>query len=118
MMKSMPAGSFSSDTFVLALPIFLASTLGWSRPAVGAFLALWIIGYGIVQAIAPAIVGGKKGQATTTGTSPPTAARLAWWTAALVLPLGGILLALRLDASATATMRPAREMSLPESPRG
>jgi len=38
--------------FVVALPVFL-STLGWSHTEVGGFLALWIIGYGIVQATAP-----------------------------------------------------------------
>ncbi|NDH85073.1 MAG: MFS transporter, partial [Acidimicrobiia bacterium] len=35
--------------FVVALPVFLADTLGWSHEGVGAFLAAWVIGYGIVQ---------------------------------------------------------------------
>ncbi len=38
--------------FVVGLPVFL-SQLGWSTYAVGAFLALWVVGYGIVQAAVP-----------------------------------------------------------------
>lgn len=41
--------------FVVALPVYLATQLGWSAPQIGGFLALWIIGYGAVQALAPAI---------------------------------------------------------------
>lgn len=43
--------------FVVALPVFLASTLGWDFWQVGGFLAAWIIGYGLVQAFAPSITG-------------------------------------------------------------
>jgi predicted MFS family arabinose efflux permease len=39
--------------FVVALPIFLDEVLGWSFEGIGAFLALWVIGYGIVQTFAP-----------------------------------------------------------------
>lgn len=42
--------------FVVALPVFLAGTLGWNHPQVGGFLALWIIGYGMVQASAPRLL--------------------------------------------------------------
>ncbi len=38
--------------FVVALPVFLYQQLHWSFSAVGSFMALWIIGYGIVQASA------------------------------------------------------------------
>jgi len=41
--------------FVVGLPVFL-SQLGWSSYSVGAFLALWVIGYGIVQAAVPEIL--------------------------------------------------------------
>jgi MFS family permease len=43
--------------FVVGLPVFLYSELGWSFWQVGAFLALWVIGYGAVQAAAPRFVG-------------------------------------------------------------
>ena len=46
--------------FVLALPIFLSSALAWSHAQVSGFLAVWVIGYGIVQASAPAFVGEEK----------------------------------------------------------
>jgi MFS family permease len=41
--------------FVVGVPVFLYSA-GWTFTMVGAFLALWTIGYGAVQALAPAIV--------------------------------------------------------------
>jgi len=42
--------------FVVALPVFLHSVLGWSFVTVGSFMALWVIGYGFVQAGAPALL--------------------------------------------------------------
>ena len=39
--------------FVVGAPVFLASTAGWNYNQVGAFMASWIIGYGIVQAYVP-----------------------------------------------------------------
>lgn len=42
--------------FVVALPVFLASSLGWDFWQVGSFLALWVIGYGVVQALTPRII--------------------------------------------------------------
>ena len=42
--------------FVVGVPIFLATSLGWTFTQVGSFLALWIIGYGIVQSVAPALI--------------------------------------------------------------
>ncbi len=41
--------------FVVGLPVFLYAS-GWSFTMVGGFLALWTIGYGAVQAAAPALV--------------------------------------------------------------
>jgi len=43
--------------FVVALPVFLQSVLGWTFTQVGAFLALWVIGYGFIQGLAPKIIG-------------------------------------------------------------
>ena len=42
--------------FVVALPVFLADQLDWNHEAVGAFLAAWVIGYGIVQSSAPRLL--------------------------------------------------------------
>jgi predicted MFS family arabinose efflux permease len=41
--------------FVVGVPVFLYSA-GWTFTMVGTFVALWTIGYGVVQAAAPAIV--------------------------------------------------------------
>ncbi len=42
--------------FVVGLPFFLYSQLGWSFWAIGTLLAVWVIGYGAVQAAAPRFV--------------------------------------------------------------
>ncbi len=41
--------------FVVGLPVFLYAA-GWSFTMVGGFLAAWTIGYGLIQASAPALV--------------------------------------------------------------
>lgn len=41
--------------FVVGVPVFLYS-VGWNFTMVGAFLASWTIGYGLVQALAPSLV--------------------------------------------------------------
>ena len=43
--------------FVIALPVYLGTTLGWDSAQVGGFLALWVIGYGFIQGLAPQITG-------------------------------------------------------------
>lgn len=48
--------------FVVALPIFLASTLGWDHWSVSGFIALWIIAYGFAQSLAPKITGLRSGK--------------------------------------------------------
>lgn len=47
--------------FVVALPVFLDEVLGWTYEGIGAFLAAWVIGYGMVQSLAPRLlrVGGR-----------------------------------------------------------
>ena len=48
--------------FVIALPVFLQDHLHWDYTDVGALLAAWVIGYGIVQSVAPFITGILKGK--------------------------------------------------------
>ena len=75
--------------FVVGLPVFLYSVLGWSFTQVGAFLALWVIGYGLVQASAPRLVRrSHHGQGPGGGT-----ARL--WAFVLALFPAGIALAMQ-----------------------
>ncbi|MGM0629804.1 MAG: organoarsenical effux MFS transporter ArsJ [Pseudomonadota bacterium] len=56
--------------FVVALPVFLASQLDWNHWQVGSFLALWVIGYGFVQSIAPKF--------TKTGNDVPKTQAMVW----------------------------------------
>ena len=42
--------------FVVALPVYLYSVFEWTFMQVGVFLALWIIGYGVIQASAPKLI--------------------------------------------------------------
>lgn len=43
--------------FVVALPVYLQSQLGWTYVAVGSLLAFWLIAYGAIQALSPRITG-------------------------------------------------------------
>lgn len=42
--------------FVVGLPLFLASTLGWNHAEVGGYMAAWVVAYGSVQAAAPKLL--------------------------------------------------------------
>jgi len=42
--------------FVVSLPVFLVEVMDWNFSEVGGFLALWIIGYGFVQALSPRLI--------------------------------------------------------------
>lgn len=75
--------------FVVGLPVFLYAN-GWTFLQVGTFLALWTIGYGIVQALAPAFVK-RSGD----GLSREVPAARAWSLALVAIPLalvGALLL--------------------------
>lgn len=47
--------------FVVGLPLFLKSVLGWSFAHVGAVMAIWVIGYGIIQSAAPLLLRQASG---------------------------------------------------------
>jgi hypothetical protein len=68
--------------FVVGLPVFLASTLGWSFWQVGAFAASWFIGYGFVQALVPEILRQSGARQGVTGDT----ARL-WAFVLVVIPI-------------------------------
>ena len=76
--------------FVVGVPVFLYSS-GWTFTMVGAFLALWTIGYGLVQAIAPSLVRRSEDGLST----EVPAARL--WSALLALVTIGLAAAVVLD---------------------
>ncbi|MCT0249239.1 organoarsenical effux MFS transporter ArsJ [Synechococcus sp. CS-205] len=64
--------------FVVALPVFLQAALGWRFWEVGGFMGLWVIGYGLVQAAAPALrrCWGRP--------DPPGASAVPFWAALLM----------------------------------
>ena len=68
--------------FVIALPVFLQTQLGWSGVSVGAFLAAWIMGYGAVQAMAPTITG------MTNKPTPDGSTAVIWGLALVAVPVG------------------------------
>ncbi|MGO9064487.1 MAG: organoarsenical effux MFS transporter ArsJ [Myxococcaceae bacterium] len=55
--------------FVVGVPVFLYDVIGWSFSGVGAFLALWVIGYGAIQSVAPLLIGRWTGGAVPDGKS-------------------------------------------------
>lgn len=77
--------------FVVGVPVFLYSR-GWTFTMVGSFLALWTIGYGLVQAVAPQVV---KRSADGLSTEVPAARG---WSAALALVPVALALAVAFDA--------------------
>ncbi len=79
--------------FVVGLPVFLSSVLGWQHTEVGAFLALWIIAYGIVQAMAPQLLRQSRQQ------SGPDGATSRRWIFLLAIIPAAIAVALQLSAN-------------------
>uniref|UniRef100_B8HV09 Major facilitator superfamily MFS_1 n=1 Tax=Cyanothece sp. (strain PCC 7425 / ATCC 29141) TaxID=395961 RepID=B8HV09_CYAP4 len=76
--------------FVVGLPVFLRGPLGWSFYQVGGFLAIWVIGYGIIQSSAPTLIkrfGSDR---------PPSASTIRFWTFALTGVPALIAIALQL----------------------
>jgi predicted MFS family arabinose efflux permease len=67
--------------FVVGLPVFLYEVQGWSFLQVGGFLALWVIGYGFVQAGAPKLI-------RHAGHSPGGGAAKLWAFALSLFPVG------------------------------
>lgn len=70
--------------FVVGVPVFLRGVLGWSFAQVGAFMAFWVIGYGIIQGAAPLVL---RGRAPAGGTAAGIAFGLAAVSAAIPLAL-------------------------------
>ena len=79
--------------FVVGLPVFLYTVLGWNFWQVGGFMAVWIIGYGAVQASAPAILR----RFYRDPSSAPDGATATWLALLLAAFPAGIAMALRLN---------------------
>jgi len=72
--------------FVVGLPVFLYAN-GWRFLEVGGFLALWTIGYGFVQAVAPQLV-----RRSEDGLSREVPAARLWGLLNALVPLGSFAL--------------------------
>ncbi|MSW19317.1 MAG: organoarsenical effux MFS transporter ArsJ [Actinobacteria bacterium] len=83
--------------FVVALPVFLAEGFGWSHQGVGGFLAAWVIGYGMVQSLAPRLLG-RRGHKVDEVRSTRQ------WGIALAVVSALIAAAVALDIAATAAI--------------
>ncbi|HPW33720.1 MAG TPA: organoarsenical effux MFS transporter ArsJ [Arenimonas sp.] len=66
--------------FVVALPVFLAESLGWDFWWIGGFMAAWVIGYGIVQSAAPWFTGRRSNKL------PDGKAAFVWATVLAAIP--------------------------------
>ncbi len=64
--------------FVVALPVFLYEVLGWTFMQVGTYMAIWVIGYGIVQFLAPQLL-----RKNSEGKVVPKAKTILFWTSIL-----------------------------------
>ncbi|MBD2355743.1 organoarsenical effux MFS transporter ArsJ [Tolypothrix sp. FACHB-123] len=80
--------------FVVGLPVFLRGVLGWSFYQVGGFLACWVIGYGMIQFLAPTLI-----QRFGSG-RPPQSKTIQFWTFTLTAVPAAIALALQLGIPA------------------
>ncbi|MDX6620636.1 MAG: transporter, family, 1-arseno-3-phosphoglycerate exporter [Gaiellales bacterium] len=78
--------------FVVGLPVFLETRLGWSFWQAGAFLAVWVIGYGGVQAAAPKLLARR---------SQPDGTRATWLAAVLAAAPAGLAILLATDVDPT-----------------
>ncbi len=84
--------------FVVGLPVFLYSVLNWSFEQVGGFLAIWVIGYGLVQSLAPVLLqrlGSRRS---------PQASTIRLWTGLLILVPAAIAIALQAQLPPTPTI--------------
>ena len=78
--------------FVVALPVFLDDELGWSFEGIGGFLAAWVIGYGVIQSVAPRVIRGDE------------TAAAARWVLALVVVTSALAVAVSFDGTRSAAV--------------
>ncbi len=95
--------------FVVSVPVFLGSVLGWTFAEIGTFLALWVIGYGFIQAASPMLLRMVMGD----GMPPP------FLTGMLGLALSAVTIAivfgLHAGAWGESSFRPASRCSVSSS---
>jgi predicted MFS family arabinose efflux permease len=85
--------------FVIGVPVYLESVLRWSFWQAGGFLAVWVIGYGLVQASAPRFLRRR-----TTDSTDPDGRMATWLTFALAVFPAGIAIALAVGGDPTVAL--------------
>ncbi len=86
--------------FVVGLPVYLETVLGWSFWQTGGFLAIWVIGYGIVQAAAPRFVRRRRVE----GGGEPEGRTATWLAFLLAAFPAAIAICLSTDLDPTAVL--------------
>jgi len=87
--------------FVVGVPVYLRSELGWSFWQASGFLAIWVIGYGIVQASAPRFV---RRRTSDPAAANPDGTMASWLAFALAAFPAGIAIAFSAGADRTAAL--------------
>lgn len=78
--------------FVIAIPVYFMKELNWPHEWVGTFMALWVIGYGVVQASTPKLLNAKNSHFSISSA-------LSHWGSLLFLSLAFMLSALYFEVS-------------------
>lgn len=78
--------------FVVGLPVYLSEVLDWTFIEIGTYMALWLVGYGIVQAAVPRFLRASNARVLPT------------WGFLLAAVPAGITLALRLNLGGTSVV--------------
>ena len=86
--------------FVVGLPVYLETVLGWSFWQTGGFLAIWVVGYGAVQAAAPGFVRRRGAE----GGGEPDGRTATWLAFALAAFPAAIAIGLTADIDPTAVI--------------
>ena len=86
--------------FVVGLPVYLETVLGWSFWQTGGFLAIWVIGYGAVQAAAPRFVRRRSAE----GGAEPDGRTATWLAFALAAFPAAIAIGLSSTLDPTAVL--------------
>lgn len=82
--------------FVIAVPLYLGSVFGWSHLMVGGFMAAWVIGYGVIQGLAPRLTGRVRGNSEQ-GAREPDGRSALLWAAALTAVTAAVALGIQLQ---------------------
>jgi predicted MFS family arabinose efflux permease len=80
--------------FVVGVPVFLSTQFAWGFAEVGGFLAVWVVGYGIIQSITPLLIKRFTGGHAPQGRSATVLAFL------LALVIAGVIVGVHQGARA------------------